>query len=98
MRMKQQFTLSGAKPSKGDFNGTPYDSTKIYLDLPISDGNGTCTIEYSWGTSDNYQKLANLDLPTDVIVDFELMTTGKGQKTIIHDVEVKKPLTTNKGN
>lgn len=92
MRIKQQFTLRGAKPSKGDYDGRAYDSTKIYLDLPLSDGNGACTIEYSWGTSDNYAKLENIDLPADVMVDFELMTTGKGQKTIIHDIEVKKSL------
>lgn len=90
MRMKNDFILRGAKPSKGDYEGRPFDSTKIYVDLSLADGNGSCTAEYNWGDSTNYKKLKDLSLPCDVVVDFELVTTGKSQKTIIHDVQPKK--------
>lgn len=93
MRMTTDFILYGAKPVSVNLDGNLYDSTKIYLGLAIADGNGICTTEYNWGESSNYSKhLADLTLPCEVSVDFELVTTGKQQKTIIHDVKAKKSL------
>lgn len=93
MRLTSDFILHGAKPSKGDYNGKPYDSTKIYLELALKDGMGCCTVEYQWGDSSNYDKLKGLELPCDVSVDFELVTTGKdnSQQTIIHGLRPKRP-------
>lgn len=96
MRMKNDFVLRGAKPSKGEYEGKPFDSTKIYVDLSLADGNGSCTAEYQWGDSANYEKLRNLSLPCDVLIDFELVTTGKVQKTVIHDVQPKTRVATPK--
>lgn len=90
MRMKSNFILRGAKPTNRTIEGVSYDSTKIYLDLPLSDGNGSCTVEYVWGDHTNYSKhFENLNLPCDVMVDFELVTTGNRQKTVIHDIQIK---------
>lgn len=92
MRMKSDFVLRGAKPTNQTIDGVLYDNTKIYLDLTLADGNGTCTAEYIWGDHTNYNKhFADLVLPCDVVLDFELVSTGKRQKTIIHDVQIKKP-------
>ncbi len=91
MRIKSDFVLRGAKPTNTTMDGRTYDNTKIYVDLPIAGGNGCMTTEYIWGDSSNYTKhLADLALPCDVEVDFELVMQGKNQKTLIHDVKVKK--------
>lgn len=91
MRIKSDFTLRGAKATNVTMDGRVYDNTKIYVDLPIKDGNGCMTTEYQWGDSSNYTKhLADLTLPCDVEVEFEMVMQGKNQKTIIHDVKPKK--------
>ncbi|TWV80176.1 hypothetical protein [Moraxella sp. VT-16-12] len=92
MRMKSDFVLTGAKPFNETIEGKVFDQCKIFLELTLSDGNGKCTVEYVWGDHTNYKHFENLALPVDVLVDFELVTTGKRQKTIIHDVQVKKPV------
>lgn len=84
MRHKAEFTLLGAKPTK--FND--YDVTNIYVGLPLSDGNGHSTVQYTFGTSADYDKLKDLNLPVQVMLDYELVSTGKTQKTIVHGVEI----------
>lgn len=93
MRIKSDFILRGAKPTNVVMDGRTYDNTKIYVDLPISGGKGCMTTEYQWGDSSNYTKhLEHLDYPCDVVVEFEMVMQGKNQRTIIHDVQVKKPV------
>lgn len=91
MRIKSDFILRGAKPTNVTMDGNTYDNTKIYVDLPIKDGNGCITTEYQWGDHTNYEKhLKDVPLPADVEIDFELVMQGKNQRTIIHDVKIKK--------
>lgn len=91
MRMKGDFVLYGAKAVNVNMDGKLYDSTKLYLGLPISNGNGICTAEYVWGDSSNYEKhIKDIQLPCDVVVDFEMFTNGKVQRTEIHDIQFKK--------
>lgn len=93
MRMKNEFILRGAKPVNTTVDGKLYDSTKIFIDLPLTDGNGNATQEYSFADNTFYhQHLANIELPVPVILDFEIVSTGKGQKTVIHGLEIKKQL------
>lgn len=92
MRFKADFTLRGAKPINMNIDGTLYDNTKIYLDLALQDGVGICTSEYTWGDHTNYDKVKDWALPADVVIELEMVTTGKRQKTIIHDVQLKKSM------
>lgn len=93
MRTTSDFILSGAKPQNLTVDGQLYNSTKIYLQLPIHDGVGTCTTEYEFGTYENYDQFKNLPMPCPVSVDFEIVTTGRRQKTIIHSVKPKAQIT-----
>ena len=91
----QKVIVTGAKASKGEMNGRPYDSTKIYVQTMMDPTKGTmigtATEEYNWGLSENYEKIKSLKFPIEANVDFEIVTSGKNSKTIVMDVQ---PLTT----
>ena len=91
MSDNQTLTITGAKRSVGDFNGHKYDTTVVYVQAPLdsSTGNamGFATIEYNWGTSVNYNKIAHLDFPFNAEVAFKTVTNGKTSKVILTDIE-----------
>lgn len=91
--MKQTITLLGAKRSVGKLdNGSAYDSTKLYAQVPMNtsaDTVGFAIAEYNWGDSTNFAKIQNLTFPLQAELDFELVTNGKNSKLIVVDV---KPL------
>lgn len=90
--MLQAVTITGAKRSKGDMEGRPYDSTKIYVQTKMNEQNGEmigfATTEYNWGLSDNFEKLRNYKFPIQANIDLELITNGKTSKVIVNDVQV----------
>ncbi len=90
--MFQKVMITGAKSSKGEMEGRPYDSTKIYVQVRMdpSKGNmvGSATEEYSWGLSDNFDKLKDLKFPVEANVDFEQVTSGNRVKIIVMDVQL----------
>ena len=103
--MFQQVTITGAKSSKGEMEGRPYDSTKIYVQTRMDPSKGTmvgtATEEYAWGLSDNFQKLKDLKFPIIANVEFEQVTSGRSSKTIIMDLQLipaSPAPTTNKSN
>jgi hypothetical protein len=88
----QRMQVVGAKRSKGEYEGKPFDSTKIYalLDLNNSSdqGRGFATVEYPWGKSDNFGKISHLPFPFEADVDMTLVTDGKGgMKTQIDEIK-----------
>lgn len=91
MQFKLQIVVTGAKRSKGDFDGTSYDSTKIYtatdLDSSKGDAVGQAGSEYTWGLSDNFNKVASLPFPFQAEATMEIVTNGKTQKTIMLDLK-----------
>lgn len=91
MQFTSTVTVTGAKRSKGDFEGTAYDSTKIYIqtamDTSKGDAMGTAGSEYTWGLSDNFLKIASLKYPFNAVANFEMVTNGKAQKTILIDLK-----------
>jgi len=93
MRFTNKVVVTGAKRSKGEMEGVKYDSTKFYVQVDLDDraGNakGTATQEYSFGTSDEYQKYQHLPFPFEAEADLEIVTTGKVQKVVLHSL---KPL------
>jgi hypothetical protein len=91
MQFKTQIVVTGAKRSKGDFDGTAYDSTKIYtstgLDTSKGDAVGEAGSEYAWGLSDNFNKIASLSFPFQAEATMEIVSNGKSNKTIMLDLK-----------
>lgn len=90
--MFQKVTITGAKSSKGEMEGRPYDSTKIYVQVRMDPSKGTmvgsASEEYNWGLSDNFDKLKDLKFPVQAEVDFENVSNGKSSKIIVMDVKL----------
>lgn len=93
MKINQQLTITGMKASKGDFEGTAFDSTKVYAmtDMDESKGNakGFATVEYSFAKADEFDKFKHLTFPFKADCEMEFVTSGKAQKMILLAV---KPL------
>lgn len=91
MKINQVLTITGMKASKGDFEGTVYDSTKVYAmtDMDETKGNakGFATVEYPLGTSAEYEKFKHLTFPFKADCEMEFVTSGKAQKMILLSVK-----------
>lgn len=91
--MKQTAILFGAKRSKGVLdNGNAFDSTKVYIQVPMNDSDDTAgfgVTEYTWGDSTNFYKIKDLQYPVQVELSLDLVTNGKTSKLVVTDV---KPL------
>lgn len=89
--MQQQVIITGAKRSKGEMEGRPYDSTKIYVQTKMNTDSGEmvgfATTEYNWGLSDNFEKLRAHKFPIQANIDIDLVTSGKNTKMIVTDVQ-----------
>lgn len=89
--MLQQVVITGAKRSKGEMEGRPYDSTKVYVQTKMDTNNvdmvGFATSEYTWGKADNFAKLSDLKFPLQAEIELELVTSGKSSKMIVIDVK-----------
>jgi len=98
MRFKAQITVVGLKASKGTLdNGNAFDSTKAFclVDMDARKGNmrGQSAEEFNIGTSDVYGTFAGFQLPFLADAEFEIVTNGKTQQTIIHGLVPIKPKT-----
>lgn len=94
MKFPARIIITGIKRSKGTLeNGNPYDSTKVYVQTTLDDskgnGAGSATVEYGWGTSDNYDKIAHLfkgGRAVEFDAELEIVTNGKTQRTQVADL------------
>lgn len=94
MRFPARVIISGVKRSKGVLEtGQAYDSTKVYVQTSLDDskgnGAGSATVEYAWGQSDNYEKIAHLfkgGKPVEFDAELEIVTNGKTQRTQVVDL------------
>ncbi|ASU40251.1 hypothetical protein hmeg3_19455 [Herbaspirillum sp. meg3] len=92
MKFTSQIKVLGMKASKGTLeNGTAYDSTKVYVETGLDDSKGNAkgfsAVEYSMGTSDEYNKYKHLPFPFVAEATLEIVTTGKAQKTQLADLK-----------
>ncbi len=89
--MFQEMIITGAKSSKGEYEGRAFDSTKIYCQTKMnSEGGemvGFATSEYNWGDSTNFSKIKHLDFPLKAKVNVEIVTSGKNTKMVVTDVQ-----------
>lgn len=93
----QEVTIQGAKPVNTEFNGSKFDSTKIWIQTAFKSdiGSGSSTAEYTWGDHTNYEKIKTQQYPFRAKVTMEMVTTGSRTMTIVHDVQ---PITQKQDN
>ncbi len=88
MKFKATITVHGMKASKGTLdNGQSFDSTKIYALADMDDRNGNmwgrAAVEYTIGKAEEAEKYKHLPFPFDAEAEFEIVSTGSTQRTII---------------
>ncbi|CAI3132777.1 hypothetical protein MWMV18_MWMV18_03591 [Acinetobacter calcoaceticus] len=94
MQFKTTITVLGAKSSKGEFNGKPYDSTTIFFQAELQDGDnfaGQVGEQIRWGTSANFEKLKALKFPLNAEATMEQVSNGKSMVTILKDLVPHAP-------
>ena len=78
--MLQRYEVLGCKGFKGEIDKVVYDSTTLFVRLPVSSRSGTeagfNAKEVKFGKEEEFQKLKNLPFP--VMADLELEITTKG--------------------
>lgn len=93
MKFTSDVKVVGMKGSKGEFEGTRYDSTKVYVETSLDESKGTAkgvsTVEYSFGTAEEFEKFKHLPFPFMAAADMEIVTTGKAQKTVMLGLKPK---------
>ena len=93
MKFTTEVTVTGAKQYNNVIDGVKHDFTKLFVMTELSDqsGVGQATVEYKWGTSDNYKKIQDKDFPFLAKASMEIVTTGTRQSTIVHDITPVSP-------
>ena len=94
MLFKSTMVVLGAKSSKGEYNGNPYDSTTIFYKADLQEGDnfaGEIGEQLKWGTSANFQKIKDLTFPLVAEATLQQVSNGKSMITIIKDLVPEKP-------
>lgn len=90
MKFQSEIEVVGLKSSKGEFEGTAYDTTKAYCLVAMDESKGNMRgmgiAEYTIGKSDEFAKFKDIPLPFRAVADFEIVTNGKTTKTVVHAV------------
>lgn len=93
MLFKSTMVILGAKSSKGEYNGVPYDSTTIFFKADLQEGDnfaGEVGEQMKWGTSDNFEKIKNLEFPLVALATLQQVSNGKSMTTIIKEIVPEK--------
>lgn len=86
MQFQSKIKVLGMKANKGSMdNGQTYDSTKVYVETPLDESKnnakGFAVAEYTLGLSNEFERFKTMSFPFEANATFELVTTGKMQKT-----------------
>jgi hypothetical protein len=93
MQFNSTMVILGAKSSKGEYQGRPYDSTVIFYKADLQDGDnfvGEVGETIKWGTSANFEKIKTLDFPLVADVVMEQVSNGKSSVLVLLDVKPQK--------
>ena len=93
MQYESQIIVLGAKASKGEFNGRPFDSTKVFAQAELQQGEnfaGFVSTEYTWGTSFNFERIKGLDFPFSAKAKMQVVSNGKTSTTVMLDLIPEK--------
>lgn len=99
MLFKTDMIVLGAKSSKGEYNGRPFDSTTVFFKADLQEGDnfaGEVGEQMKWGTSANFDKIKDLEFPIVAEATLEQVSNGKSMTTIIKDLVPKSSPTDNK--
>ncbi len=92
MKFSQKATVTGIKKAKGEFEGTSYDSTTIFIQTDLDDrsGNavGKATTAHKLGSSAEFDKFKSWHYPADVDAEFEMVTSGKDTKLALVSIKL----------
>lgn len=89
MQFKSTIVVLGAKSSKGEFQGRPYDSTVVFFQADLQEGEnfaGQVGDSWKWGLSDNFNKIKNLTFPFTADIVAEQVSNGKNSSTVIKEL------------
>ncbi|MGG2098507.1 hypothetical protein ABFY41_13135 [Acinetobacter haemolyticus] len=89
MQFKTQLVVLGAKSSKGEYNGRPFDSTTVFYQAQLQEGEnfaGQVGADYKWGTSANFEKIKNQKFPFMADCVLEQVSNGKTTVTILKEL------------
>ncbi|UTO17986.1 hypothetical protein NGC85_08370 [Acinetobacter sp. Z1] len=90
MQFNTQLVVLGAKSSKGEYNGRPFNSTTVFYQAQLQEGEnfaGQVGSEYKWGTSDNFEKIKNQKFPFMADCTLEQVSNGKTTVTILKELK-----------
>lgn len=97
LTFKNDYIITGAYPNQGSFKDKDtgelisYDHTKIYVQMPLRQGVGFTTVEYKFGSSDDFKRFENVSMPMNATIEFEQVTSGNGRvQTNILSVNLKQ--------
>lgn len=93
MQMQSDVVVTAFKASNGEYQGKSYDSTKVYIETGMLAGErsrGVIATEYTWGTSDNYSRIENIDLPFKAKAIMQQVSNGRDTKLILIDLIPEK--------
>lgn len=84
MQFQSKVKVLGASMFKDSVDGTAYDFTKLFIEMPLDESTGRAkgfsSQEIRWGLSDEFAKISHLPFPFEAEVTIELVTSGKSQK------------------
>lgn len=89
MKMQSEIVVTGFKASKGDYEGTAYDNTKVFalVDMDGKGGNsiGQASAVFTFGTSETFEQYKHLkaSLPARALAEFEMVTNGRDIKQVL---------------
>ena len=80
MQLQMQATVTGAKSFKGDIEGKHFDSTTLFVLMPVSERRGNAVgqnvAEMKFGTAEEYEKMKGLKFPVTAELGVLMTTTG----------------------
>lgn len=89
MKMQSEITVTGMKSSKGDFEGTAYDSTKVYalvdMDSKGDKAMGQATAVFNFGSSEVFEQFRHLKgaMPFRAMAEFDIVSNGRDIKQVL---------------
>lgn len=89
-QFKTTLVVLGAKSSKGDYNGTPYDSTTIFYQADLQQGDnfaGQVGESIKWGLSTNFEKIKGLKYPFTAEATLQQVSNGKTSTMVLLDLK-----------
>lgn len=86
---KIRATVLGAKYFNDTVDGKPYNSTTLFVALPLDESRGTAkgfaVTEMKWGDSTNFERIKSLKFPLAGDMVVEDVTSGKATKRVCVD-------------